>query len=172
MRGCGETVMINTGVKRRKGLMTVIAYVLIASAGLLTDQITKAWAYNELRPIGEIRLWDGVFHLTYRENTGAAFSILEGKQAFFTVITLIIVALIIVILAAGMFKDRLAEYALVFVGVGGLGNLIDRISRGFVVDMFDFTLINFAVFNVADIFVTCGSILFILCFLIRKGDIF
>ena len=55
--------------------------------------------------------------------------------------------------------------------MGGIGNLIDRFNYEFVVDMFDFTLINFAVFNVADIFVTCGSILFLIIFLFTKGEV-
>lgn len=157
---------------KTKTILTIIVYSLLAIAGITLDQITKAWAQNELKPIGEIRLWDGVFHLTYMENTGAAFSILEGQQILFSVLTAAIIILIIYLISSGTVKYKLAEYTLLFIAIGGTGNLIDRVTNGYVVDMFDFTLINFAVFNVADIFVTCGSILFLLIFIIKKGDIF
>jgi signal peptidase II len=67
--------------------------------------------------------------------------------------------------------NKVAEYCVLFISMGGLGNLIDRFNYEFVVDMFDFTLINFAVFNVADIYVTCGSILFLIIFLFTKGEV-
>lgn len=173
MRLCGKGYMTENSHPVTHGKpLKILSYVILCALGLVADQLTKFWAYTKLRPIGQIRLWDGVFHLTYRENTGAAFSILEGKIWFFSVVTGIIIVLICIVLGKGMLKNTVAEYSLLFVGIGGLGNLIDRIMRGFVVDMFDFTLINFAVFNVADIFITCGCALFICVFLFKKGDIF
>lgn len=144
---------------------------MIAVIGIAIDQIVKAWAYNELRPVGSIPLIQDVFHFTYRENTGAAFSFLEGNNVFFIVLTSCVILMLLWLLLSGRVMNRVAEYCVLFIAMGGLGNLIDRFNYKFVVDMFDFTLINFAVFNVADIFVTCGSILFLLIFLFTKGEV-
>ena len=148
-----------------------IIYSVIAIIGVTVDQIVKAWAYNELRPVGSIPLIEGVFHFTYRENTGAAFSFLEGNNVFFIILTSSVILLLLFLILSGRITNRFAEYCVLFIAMGGLGNLIDRFNYEFVVDMFDFTLINFAVFNVADIFVTCGSILFIIIFLFTKGEV-
>ncbi|MBQ2881748.1 MAG: signal peptidase II [Clostridia bacterium] len=148
-----------------------IIYSVIAIIGITVDQIVKAWAYNELRPVGSIPLIEGVFHFTYRENTGAAFSFLEGNNVFFIILTSCVILLLLFLIISGRITNRFAEYCVLFIAMGGIGNLIDRFNYEFVVDMFDFTLINFAVFNVADIFVTCGSILFIIIFLFTKGEV-
>lgn len=148
-----------------------ISFAVIAVIGIAIDQIVKAWAYNELRPVGSIPLIQDVFHFTYRENTGAAFSFLEGNNVFFIVLTSCVILMLLWLLLSGRVMNRVAEYCVLFIAMGGLGNLIDRFNYKFVVDMFDFTLINFAVFNVADIFVTCGSILFLLIFLFTKGEV-
>jgi len=156
---------------KKTNKLKYIIYSVIAIIGLSIDQIVKAWAYNKLRPVGSIPLIEGVFHFTYRENTGAAFSFLEGNNVFFIVLTSCVILILVWLLLSGRVMNRLAEYCVLFIAMGGLGNLIDRFNYEFVVDMFDFTLINFAVFNVADIFVTCGSILFIIIFLFTKGDV-
>ncbi|MBO5037175.1 MAG: signal peptidase II [Clostridia bacterium] len=155
-----------------KNFYTFISYFLLAAAGLLLDQVSKAWAVAELKPIRSVVLIDNIISLTYRENTGAAFSILEEHTEFLTVITIFVTLLLSYIVISGKIKNAVAEYALVFIAIGGVGNCIDRISLGYVVDMFEFTFISFAIFNVADIYVTCGSALFILIFLFSKGDIF
>ncbi len=145
---------------------------MLMSASILgLDQLVKLWAYENLRPISSFELWKGVFRLTYCENTGAAFSILAGQTWFFIILTVVLCSLIIAVLVRGSVRSKLGRIALVCIASGGIGNLIDRIFCGFVVDMFDFYLIDFAVFNVADIFVCCGSILFIVLFLFSKGEI-
>lgn len=146
-------------------------YLLILTSILGVDQLVKALVYRDLRPIGSFELWPGVFRLTYCENTGAAFSILSGQTWFFIVLTLVLCTLLTVLLFKGKVRSALGRVCLVCVIGGGVGNLIDRVFRGFVVDMFDFYLIDFAVFNVADVYVCCGSILFILLFLFSKGEI-
>ncbi len=135
------------------------------------DQLVKALAYYALRPISTFELWKGVFRLQYCENTGAAFSILAGQTWFFILLTILLCSVIIILLLRGAVHSAVGRVALVCVVSGGVGNLIDRVFRGFVVDMFDFYLIDFAVFNVADIFVCCGCILFIILFLFSKGEI-
>lgn len=155
-----------------KSFYSFFSYLLLISAGLLLDQISKLWSVAELKPIRTMVILKNVLSLTYRENTGAAFSILEGHTEFLTVITIIVTVVILFIVVSGKIKNSIAEYSLLFIAIGGIGNCIDRIFTGRVVDMFEFTFINFAVFNVADIFVTCGSVLFIAIFIVTKGDIF
>ncbi len=159
-------------MSRFKNIYTFTSYSLIFAAGLLLDQITKYWVVAELKPIRTFVLIKNVLSLTYRENTGAAFSILEGHTEFLTIITLFVTIALLFVVFSGKIKNIFAEYSLLFIAIGGIGNCIDRIFSGFVVDMFEFTFIDFAVFNVADIFVTCGSLLFICIFIFTKGDIF
>jgi len=149
-----------------------LGYLLMFSSILGLDQLVKYLAYHHLRPILSVDLWPGVFRLHYCENTGAAFSILEGQIWFFVLLTVILSAVILYFIAKGRVRSVWARVAMICVLSGGVGNLIDRIFRGFVVDMFDFYLIDFAVFNVADIFVTCGSIFFVVLFLFSKGEVF
>ena len=155
-----------------KNVYTFFSYILLISAGLLLDQISKLWSVAALKPIRTMVILKNVLSLTYRENTGAAFSILENHTEFLTAITIIVTLAIVFIVVSGKIKNSVAEYSLLFIAIGGIGNCIDRVFTGHVVDMFEFTFINFAVFNVADIFVTCGSVLFIIIFIVTKGDIF
>ena len=156
---------------KKTNILKYISFAVIAIIGIAIDQIVKAWAYNELRPVGSIPLIKDVFHFTYRENTGAAFSFLEGNNIFFIILTSCVILVLLWLLLSGRVTNKIAEYCVLFISMGGIGNLIDRFNYEFVVDMFDFTLINFAVFNVADIYVTCGSILFLLIFLFTKGEV-
>ncbi len=124
------------------------------------DQATKLWAVKALRPVGEIPVFEGVFNLRYVENTGAAFSILQGKTFLLTVIPIAACVFMIYILSVKKVNSKLGNWGITLILSGALGNLIDRVFRGAVVDMFDFELINFPVFNVADICVTVGAVLF------------
>ena len=109
---------------------------------------------------------EDIFHLTYVRNTGAAFSFLQEHTWILIVLTIFFCfALLYFIFFKKMSKwERLT---LAMVTAGGLGNLYDRIAYGYVIDMFDARVINFAVFNVADIFITCGGIAFIIIYLIN-----
>lgn len=135
------------------GVMIVLMVVL--------DRWSKIWAQDVLMKTDTIPLIQNVFHLTYVENKGAAFSMLSGKIGFlifFTGLVLIgLLGLLIISMKRGESKVLLLALSLV-IG-GAIGNMYDRIVLGYVVDYFDFKLINFAVFNVADVFVVCGSIL-------------
>ena len=156
---------------KRTSTFEWIGYLLMAASIIGLDQLVKALVYQNLRPISSFDLWPGVFGLQYCENTGAAFSILAGQTWFFILLTIVLCSLILVLLIKGSVRSKLGRIALVCIASGGIGNLIDRVFRGFVVDMFDFYLIDFAVFNVADIFVCCGCILFVILFLFSKGEI-
>ncbi len=124
------------------------------------DQATKLWAVSSLQPISKISIIDGVFNLRYVENTGAAFSMLQGRTAILIIIPIVACLAMIYILASKKIKSNLGTWGITLILSGALGNLIDRVLRGAVVDMFDFELINFPVFNVADICVTVGAVIF------------
>jgi signal peptidase II len=137
--------------------MIYYALILIGIVGV--DYIVKLWASNVLAAKGSITIIEGVFNLTYAENTGAAFSMLEGKRWFFIILTIVMLGVIAYAFFTEYFKGKWGRTTMVFIFAGALGNLIDRILYGYVVDMFDFFLINFAIFNVADIFITIGGIM-------------
>lgn len=144
-------------------------YFIIAAAIVAADQGVKLWAVRALGPGSSIGLIPGVFHLTYAENRGAAFSMLEGKLGFFVAVTVVMVGLLLYLTAKGMIRGAFGRLAVVFIIGGALGNLADRLCRGYVVDLFDFRLIHFAIFNVADIFITIGGVMLAIYFLFLEG---
>ena len=149
-------------------------YIIIAALIILADIYTKYLAAKHLSVIDTYPLIDNVFHLTYTENTGAAFSILTGRQTFLIIITTVFLILLTIYLIYTIKKYKkfmLSNLAVTFIIAGGIGNLISRIRSGYVVDIFDFRLIKFAIFNVADIFVTVGTILLILCAFFLEKDL-
>ncbi len=138
------------------GILQIISIIIIVAI----DRLTKLWAVTSLEPMGKIEVIKGVFNLRFVENTGAAFSILQGKTIFLIIIPIIACIAITYFLLSGKIKSKTGTWGLSVILAGAIGNLIDRVTRGAVVDMFDFSLINFPVFNVADIAVTVGAILF------------
>lgn len=136
-------------------------YIAICAGILILDILTKIWATDVLKGLVTIPLWQNVFHLTYVENTGAAFGSFQGNRVFLVAVTLIAIVAGCVFLAKNRNKSLLSV-GTAFVLGGALGNLLDRVFRGFVVDMLDFRLINFPVFNVADIFVCLGAALIVI----------
>ena len=147
--------------------------VIIALISILVligvDRAIKQWALIVLSEVDTIPIIQDVFHLTYVENRGAAFGIMQDKKWFLLVITSIIAIAAIILLISNKLKSRLAVCSLALIIAGGVGNLIDRIASGFVVDYFDFRLINFAVFNFADCCVVVGTILFAIYILFFEG---
>lgn len=144
-------------------------YFIIAAAIVAADQGVKLWASRVLGPGGSLGLIPDVFHLTYAENRGAAFSILEGKLGFFVAVTVVMVGLLLYMAKLGYIRGAFGRLAAVFIIGGALGNLTDRLLRGYVVDMFDFRLIHFAIFNVADIFITIGGVMLAIYFVFLDG---
>lgn len=137
-------------------------------AGLLVvDQVTKYLVVSSLELGQSYPLIDGVFRLTYVQNDGAAFSILQGQRWYFVVITLIALVMMVFVRYKYYKKDKWMTLALAVLAAGALGNLIDRFLYGYVVDFFDFYLINFAVFNVADCCIVV-SLVFITIMVIKK----
>ncbi len=160
--------MKNANYAKRSILTGVIAFVLL----VLFDQFTKKLAVLNLKGRDPVILIRNVFQLFYLENHGAAFGILQGKRIIFLIITIVILILIIYCYLKLPFnrKCRLLRVFMVLIAAGAVGNAIDRASQQYVVDFFYFNLINFPVFNVADIYVTCSTILLVLTILFRFRD--
>lgn len=149
----------------------MVFYLILVFAIITMDLLVKLWAQNTLMDIGTIPIIKDIFHLTYAENRGAAFSILEGKRWFFIVLTAVMLIIIALAFFKNYFKGVWGKTTLVFIFSGAVGNFIDRLLLGYVVDMFDFRLINFPVFNVADIFLTIGAIMGIIYILFIDKDL-
>ena len=140
--------------------MQYILMALFVAAVTVADQLSKFWVVENIPLYSKMEAIPGLFHLTYVQNTGAAFSALQGMQWLFV--------LIFVVFAAGIVwefaKNKLGfsafeRWCIIAVFAGGLGNMIDRLRLGYVVDMIEVEFIRFPVFNVADCFITCGCIL-------------
>lgn len=149
-----------------------LIYGAIILLGIVADQITKYLAVKYLSIRATLPIWEGVFHLTYSENTGAAFGILKGHRWVFLVFSTIAICVLTVYLFRGIsyLSDKredgsypplapLGGVAIAMIVSGGIGNMIDRTLAGYVVDFIDVRLINFAYFNIADSFVTVGALL-------------
>lgn len=139
--------------------MLILQFLTVALI-VAVDYVTKFLCVRYLQPIGKVPIIEGVFNLRFAENTGAAFSMLSGQRTVLIALPLIAVAVMIYVLATRRISSKVGSWGITLILAGAVGNLIDRIFRGAVVDMFDFELINFPVFNVADIAVTVGAIFF------------
>ena len=148
--------------------------VIVAAVLAAVDQITKHIALTKLKPIGNTTFIKGFMDFTFVENRGAAFGILNGKIW----LLLILAAIICAVIKYSMLKMpktkeyRLLKAALTLILAGAVGNVIDRVIRGYVVDFFEFTFISFPVFNMADIYVVVGAIAMalIMIFVIKDED--
>ncbi|MBZ2153776.1 signal peptidase II [Streptococcus australis] len=134
---------------------------------ILLDQAVKGYVVKEI-PLGGMRRFiPKVVSLTYLKNSGAAFSMLENQQWFFTIITLIAMGAAFVYLYRHIKGSIWLLLGLTLIISGGIGNFIDRLRQGFVVDMFHLDFMNFAIFNVADIYLSIGVGL-LLIYLLRE----
>ena len=137
----------------------LMKYILFIIAIVLADQWTK-WIVVENIPLyGRVEFWPGVLSWTYTKNTGAAWSMLEGQRWLF----ILIFAVLTILLLLEYFKfsmpfTTLERWLIAAIYAGGLGNIIDRVRLGYVVDMIHTDFMDFPVFNVADCFITCGCI--------------
>lgn len=131
------------------------------------DQLTKFWAVTSLKPIGSRTVISGLLDFTFVENRGAAFGILKGQRWFFIALTAVM-AVAIVVAFYKLPRTRVyhwLRFSMVVLLSGALGNVIDRIFRGYVVDFLEVTFINFPVFNLADIYVVCSTFLIMILIL-------
>ncbi|OOB77544.1 MAG: signal peptidase II [Epulopiscium sp. Nuni2H_MBin001] len=145
-----------------------MAYALPIVILVALDQLIKKWAVTVLSVSGDIPLWPGVFHFSYVENRGAAFGMLQNRQWLFVIITISV--LVGIVVYWNHVPKNIYKIALILVISGAVGNLLDRVYLGFVVDMFYFVLIDFPVFNLADVCVVVGTV--ICCAVMILEDIF
>lgn len=149
-------------LENKNGLIKT--YILSLSSIVLLvilDQVTKYSACLNLKPVGNIPVIQNVLHMAYVENSGAAFGMFVGARWIFIVLTVII----LIVIACYFIKlpndkaNNLLRISLVMISSGAIGNFIDRFLNGYVVDFIYFAIIDFPVFNVADILVVCGVLL-------------
>jgi len=132
---------------------------LLAAGVVVADQLSKLWVVGNIPLHTQIPAIPGLFHLTYVQNTGAAFSSFQGMLWLFILIFAVFTAAIIWEFSKKAMPFTTVErWCIAAIYGGGLGNMIDRIRLGYVVDMIEVEFIRFPVFNVADCFITCGCI--------------
>jgi len=142
-------------------MFQIISLILIAAlVGL--DRVSKIAVIHVFKGGESKDILFGLFRLRYTENTGAAFSAFSDSTAVLSVFTVLVLILCLFVLLTRKAKSRFISACLILIIAGGTGNVIDRIAKGFVVDFIEPLFMNFAVFNVADIFVTVGAGLLII----------
>ena len=147
-------------------------YSIVGILVIILDQAVKFWVSDTLFGTDVVRFIPGVISLVNVHNDGAAFSFLSGQGAriYFIIATGAFVILVIIALATNFIRGKFARWCLVFVAAGGIANMIDRVIYGYVQDMFKVELFNFAIFNVADVFITVFSILFALAMIFERPE--
>ena len=139
----------------------ILIAVIVGVIGL--DQLTKWLTVHFLELHESFPLWEDVFHFTYEQNTGMAFSLLSDQRWIFMTFSGVAIVALAVYLFRFRPQSKWMQVSMAMIIGGGIGNMIDRIFLGYVIDFLDFTLINFAVFNVADSFVCVGAGILIVC---------
>ena len=162
--------------KNKKHFASAVMIVLI----VLIDQVTKQLAISKLETVGTYTVIEGFLQFTYTLNEGIAFSLFESStvsKLIIIVVTALVCALILGYMYTNRCKSLWLYWSLGVLVAGGLGNLIDRVTYGFVVDFIEFTFVDFAVFNIADCAVTLGAASFIIYLVVdiikdrkRKGE--
>ena len=159
--------------KRKKNF--IIFDLLMMILLTIIDQYTKHLAVLHLKEKPAFSIIDGVFELRYLENRGAAFGMLQNQKGFFLLVTSIVLIAICYILfkIPEDKKYNILHILLVLITAGAIGNMIDRIRLDYVVDFFYFVLINFPIFNVADIYVSVACVLLaiVMLFVYKEEDL-
>lgn len=158
--------------KKKITLMIDIIAIIIL---IIIDQITKHLAVLHLKDKPALNIVNGVLELNYLENKGAAFGMLQNQKIFFVFVAIIILGVIAYILykTPDHSKYTMMHILLSLIAAGAIGNMIDRIRLNYVVDFIYFVLINFPIFNVADIYVTVATVIliFVLLFYYKESDL-
>lgn len=157
--------------KNKKSIQLILDFIAF-SILVAIDQVTKYLAIENLKGQPPFKLIDGVFVLQYLENKGAAFGMLQNGKVFFVFAAVVMLTAIVFVLikAPVSVKYRPWHIFLVMIAAGGIGNMIDRLRLDYVVDFLYFSLIDFPIFNVADIYVTVGTLLFVILLIFSKEE--
>lgn len=155
-------------------MMNLIIWAVSVCVLVWADQYTKMLAAARLKGNDACILMDGVFELLYSENRGAAFGMMQGKQGFFLLIAAVVLgAAIYMMWKMPSWKEKRYHWmkiCVIMITAGAIGNMIDRVLHGYVVDFLYFSLINFPIFNVADIYVTTAAVLLVLLMMFYYKD--
>ena len=145
-----------------------LLWIVITLVGILLDQLTKLLVSGGMILYQSIPIWEGVLHITYIHNRGAAFGMLADQRWVFLIISTITIVAMVAFLLVTKTKNTMVLSSVAMILSGGIGNMIDRLALGYVVDMIEVRLIKFAIFNVADSFVCVGAALLFLSVLLEK----
>ncbi len=160
--------------KNNKRISLITDFILCVLL-IALDQVTKYFAVRYLKDKPAIVLAEGIFELRYLENRGAAFGMLQNQKVFFIIVSLIVLAAIAYLLFKMPQEKKYVplHFLLVLIASGAVGNMIDRIRLEYVVDFFYFVLINFPIFNVADIYVSvsCVVLAILMLFVYKDEDL-
>lgn len=142
----------------------MVTTIIISIILLCIDQISKLLVVNLLTKTDSITIIKNFFYLTYINNDGAAFSILVGKRIFLILIAVLVIVMLISYIKKNNIQNKLELVSISLIIGGSLGNLMDRVVRGYVIDFLDFKIFNynFPIFNLADTFIVIGVILLLL----------
>ena len=143
--------------------------MLLIALGIVADQWLKSWVTQHIPVGGEKTLIPGVLSLTHETNNGAAWSSFAGQQWFFLILTPVVVIVAAIFLWRNIKKTGYM-LGLSLIISGALGNFIDRVHQGFVVDMFQTDFVNFPIFNIADSLLTIGFVILFIAILTDKSD--
>ncbi|MBQ3295096.1 MAG: signal peptidase II [Erysipelotrichaceae bacterium] len=152
--------------------MTYAFYVLFVTILVIIDQYVKNLVVTNIELGKQIPLIDNFFSLTYVRNYGAGFSILQNERVFLTVLSIIAIAVLSYLLIKAKKNDTLSIFSYILIISGALGNLIDRIRLGYVVDFLDFKIFgyDYPVFNLADSFITVGCFILIIMVILETKN--
>ena len=161
-------------MKLKKKLLIFLDLLGICALVAL-DQYTKYLAVIYLKDKPAYIIINGVLELNYLENKGAAFGMLQNQKAFFIFVAVVILSVIgyVLLKTPDQKKYRILHLLLSLIAAGAIGNMIDRIRLNYVVDFIYFVLINFPIFNVADIYVTVSTaaLVILLLFVYKENDL-
>ena len=154
--------MTETSTSSKRSIPKLVGYFVAIVVLVVIDQWTKALVLRDLAGGRTVTPLPGILQFRYVENTGAAFSVLTGRTLFLAVITALVLCIAIGLLALEKIPGVLNQVAVLLMVAGGFGNLIDRVSRHYVVDFIEVLFTRFAVFHFADCCVTIGAVILIL----------
>lgn len=138
--------------------LSLISIVLLVGA----DQLIKYFIDLFLKPVGSVTVIPKILQLSYYENDGAMMGMMSGKTTVMTVFAVLCLLLVCYILYSGKLGYGIDFWCVVFVAAGGIGNLIDRVFRGYVIDYIEVLFVDFYIFNFADCLVTCAAVAIII----------
>lgn len=156
----------------KKTVIKAAAFLIAVAFLVLLDQWTKLIAVNNLKNSSPFIIWNNVLEFRYLENTGAAFGLMKGMRNLFLFATPIICIFLFILSLKLYERNRMRPlcFCFLFITAGAIGNFIDRLVNAYVVDFIYVSLIDFPIFNVADIYVTCGSIVLLLLLLFKYKE--